>query len=492
MYYNDHMKHHVSQQRQPLRRTLIYSFMTLTVVAIVTIMVLLVQGYTYDSDEGTIEQGGLLQFASTPSGAAVTIDGERFGSRTNTKTTISAGEHSVQYNRNNYREWSKNVTVDPGQVVWLAYARLIPTELSPQTVRTLGDEVAATSVSPKRSYMLVQTKDSDAVFTILDLRSDTVEASTIQLPAASYETPASGQSQTFVVESWSANERFVLLKHTTAGVVEWLLLDREQPTQSININDRIAAKPNRVEFAGGSDKRFFVQTDDMVQRVDISKTEENTIPLARNVDTFSVYNEETIIFTTRSNATGSRTVDYASVGFDDNQQIVRAYRGGDGPFFAAMGSFFNEQYIAIVRGEQLIVDAGRLSTPSSSTSLRRVTLQTIPEGALQLSFSRTGRFVVIEYADKFAVYDIELDEYHETKWEHSTTRKHALRWLDDYIVWSDRGGMLRIYDFDGANQHDLMNVTPGFSATLSGNGKYLYGILQTDDGFKLRRVQLIL
>jgi hypothetical protein len=157
-----------------------------------------------------------------------------------------------------------------------------------------------------------------------------------------------------------------------------------------------------------------------------------------------------------------------------------------------MGSFFNEQYIAIVRGEQLIVDAGRLSTPSSSTSLRRVTLQTIPEGALQLSFSRTGRFVVIEYADKFAVYDIELDEYHETKWEHSTTRKHALRWLDDYIVWSDRGGMLRIYDFDGANQHDLMNVTPGFSATLSGNGKYLYGILQTDDGFKLRRVQLIL
>ena len=70
---------------------------------------------------------------------------------------------------------------------------------------------------------------------------------------------------------------------------------------------------------------------------------------------------------------------------------------------------------------------------------------------------------------------------------------NELQWLDKYHIWSDRDGILRLYEFDGANQHDIMTVVPGMSAALSPNGKYLYGITKSADGVHhLSRVQMII
>jgi hypothetical protein len=61
------------------------------------------------------------------------------------------------------------------------------------------------------------------------------------------------------------------------------------------------------------------------------------------------------------------------------------------------------------------------------------------------------------------------------------------------MPWSDRDGRLRFYEFDGANQHDIMSVAPGQAVTLSPSGKYVYGISkQADNKVFLTRVQLLL
>ena len=69
-----------------------------------------------------------------------------------------------------------------------------------------------------------------------------------------------------------------------------------------------------------------------------------------------------------------------------------------------------------------------------------------------------------------------------------------LKWLDDYSLWADYGGTLRLYDFDGANQQAIMPVVQGteFNVTLSQNNKYLYAIAKTDNGFTLERARMIL
>jgi len=67
-----------------------------------------------------------------------------------------------------------------------------------------------------------------------------------------------------------------------------------------------------------------------------------------------------------------------------------------------------------------------------------------------------------------------------------------LKWLDDAYVWAVYDGHLSIREFDGANTHVIMSMEPGFDATLSQNGKYLYGISKTGDTYHLQRVTLIL
>jgi hypothetical protein len=110
-----------------------------------------------------------------------------------------------------------------------------------------------------------------------------------------------------------------------------------------------------------------------------------------------------------------------------------------------------------------------------------------------LSIVTNGRFVVAQEAGSYTVYDIELKKTTTTALQGDVPAVPAeLRWLDPYTVWSDRSGKVRIYEFDGANQHDLMTVAPGYSATYSPSGKYLYGITQSDGAYHLTRVRMVL
>jgi hypothetical protein len=105
------MKQHVSKHRQPIRRTIVYSIMTASVVFLVTIMMLLVLGYSFNRDDGRIEQGGLLQFGTTPSGAKVLLNGDDTDSRTTAKSTVPSGTHTVRYELDRYRPWEKTILI---------------------------------------------------------------------------------------------------------------------------------------------------------------------------------------------------------------------------------------------------------------------------------------------------------------------------------------------------------------------------------------------
>ena len=482
------MKHHISEKRQPLRRTVIYVFMTSVVAILVTIMMLILLGFTINQDEGRVEQGSLLQLASSPSGADVYIDGKDVGSKTNTKRTVSVSEHTIDFSLEKYHTWTKSINPTAGQVVWVNYARLVPTVLTPSTVKTF-ENVANMSVSPKRSYILMQEKIDLPKFQLVDVRLDEVKTVDVVLPENILSIPSSG-SQRLSIVSWSDNEKLVLIRNNFGKQVEWLVLNRENPDESINLNKSFAINPDEVVFAGKSDQRLFISVDGVVSRINTTN-ESISEPLATNVDDFSSLNVDTIVYTSLPNELNVRVAGYSSVDFS-KQQVIRTYNVKKRPFFVAMSMYFNKQYVAVIRDNQLVVDTGAFATPSSNPELKRIFSREIPTGVKKLTMSVNGRFALIEYADKYAVYDIELDEYHQTAWQYMAKTQRSVKWLDDYIVWSDNGGILRMYDFDGANQHDVMEVTEGFSASLGGGGKYMYGLLKTSEGFELRRVKMLL
>ncbi len=484
------MNRQVSKQRQPLVRTAVYSFMTLTVTVIVALLMLVVLGYSFNKKDGKLEQGGLLQFSSIPSGAAVTVDELKLGSQTDTKSTVVVGNHFVSYNLPNYRTWQKTIGISAGQIGWLSYARLIPKTVTPQTLHGYTN-LTGSLASYTRKYMLLHEAAEQPVFTLVNIQNDTLRYDTLTLPTSSYTAPTAGKTQTFTLDSWSDDDNAVLVRHAyDDNKTEWLLLDRNSPEKSINISASYGVTPTKVQFAGTGNRLLFVRTDDVVRRINL---DEQTLsrPLATKVDTFTAYDDKTIIFATTPNDKSQRTVGYAAVDIADPQTIA-TYPADGQPLYESMADYFNQRYVAIAYGQTLTIQTGTLPTPNNHGSLKQVTSQTIPAGVSSLAISRNNRFVVAQLSDGYATYDIELKKFDKTTWAYPATAPHTLNWLDDYMLWSDNSGQLRFYEFDGANQQTIMPAAEGFAASLSQNDKYIYAIAKTDKGYELRRAQLVL
>ncbi len=481
------MNNHASQQSRPWMRVAIYSFMTLCVVTIVSILVLVILGYSFNRQDGKLEQGGLLQFASRPTGAAVWINEDPHSSRTNTKAAVVAGNYNIRFERDGYRTWRKSIAITPGQIGWLSYARLIPEELTPQPLREF-ESLAGALTSPQRNWMLLQLTGNQPVFEVVNLQGDAVRYSTLSLPEESYTTPVTAAPQQFHIEAWSYDEAAILLRHSYDDKQEWIVLYRNAPERSVNINALFAVAPNHVEFAGKGNRLLFVQADDVVRRVNL---DDQTLsrPLASEVASFSGYDDKMIAYVSLPKD-DKRTVGYGTIDLVD-QQILSTYPADDKPLHVAMSEYFNRRYVSVVHDDMLMIERGRLPQGDNKGDMRHFAQVKIAEGTSRLSASTKGRFVAMDMPGGYAMYDLELKKYDKTAWTYSSDSPRPLRWLDDYIVWSDNGGQLRIYDFDGANQYTLMPVVEGFAAAVSPNDKFIYGVTASDKGFELSRVQLI-
>jgi hypothetical protein len=484
------MKRQISVEHRPWIRAAVYSFMTLMVTVIVALLMLVVLGYQFNKKDGRIEQGGLLQFQSVPQGAAVSLDGLRLGSQTNTKTTVDTGNHFVEYNLDGYRTWQKSITITAGQIGWLSYARLIPTTITPQVQHSYTTLTGALS-APSDNYMLLHQQADLPAFDLVDIRGDTPQYTTLTLPAASYTAPSVGQTQTFTLESWSQDDNAILIQHTYNGnQTEWIYLNRGTPDKSININTSYGITPSKVQFAGNGNRLLFVRTDSTVRRINL---DEQTLsrPLATDVDHFTGFDDKTIVYSTTPDAKNQRTAAYAAIDID-TPVTLGTYPADGQPLFAAMGNYFGQPYVGVVHGQTLTITTGSLPTLTSKGSMKPFATETIPAGISNLDLSQNDRFFVSTLPTGYATYDIELSKYDDTSWDIQSSMVKPINWLDDYTLWSDNGGELRLYEFDGANQQNIMPAAEGFAASVTPNNKYIYDVAKTDKGYTLQRALLIL
>jgi hypothetical protein len=484
------MYHPPSKRKQVIQRIAIYSFMSLTVISLVAVLIFIMLGYQFNRNEGRIEQGGLLQFNSRPTGGTVTIDGASFGTRTPSKTTLTAGQHFITMERKGYKNWQKSVNVIAGSVLWLNYTRFIPNELKPTQVADFST-VTSTSVSPDSKWMAVKEAADTAVVQLMSLSGDTVKRTSLQLPTSSYTASSAGKAQSFELVTWDPDSRYLLVKHIYDDTkLEWLIVDTQNVNETKNITKLFTIDAANILFSGNNPMILYALIGTDVRRVDIG-AETLSRPLASNVAEFSVYEDSTIVFSGLVDPqTKSRSVGY----YDERSDKVRTVRSytddGGMPLHFAIGEYFNETYFAISYGEKIDILKGSLSDPAQA---KQIAGSTIVDSAQYLSISTDGRFVVAQNGGTYVVYDLELKKSNTTTLKGTSEVRQKLRWLDTYTVWSDRDGMVRLYEFDGANQHNIMPVTPGFNVTLSPDETYMYGIAQSaDGGFHLQRVRMIL
>ena len=103
-----------SKKNKRIRLIAVYTVMSLSVILLATLMMMFLLGYRLDRDNGRIEQGGLLQFSSTPNGAAIEIDSNVLSSSSPTKATVLPGNHMIAMWKDKYETWSKTVSINSG------------------------------------------------------------------------------------------------------------------------------------------------------------------------------------------------------------------------------------------------------------------------------------------------------------------------------------------------------------------------------------------
>ena len=88
-------------------------FMLVTIVVTVVILTFIVMGYRLTED-GKLEQSGLIGVDSIPTGATVFVDGEAYENKTNTSKILPEGQYEISLEKDGYTSWRKSVLVHSG------------------------------------------------------------------------------------------------------------------------------------------------------------------------------------------------------------------------------------------------------------------------------------------------------------------------------------------------------------------------------------------
>lgn len=482
-----------SKTRRRIRLSLVYTLMIISVISIVTVLVLIIQGYRYNRYDGRIEQGGLAQFASQPSGADVYVDGAQLGNKTPSKLTISSGKHEFTMKRAGYQTWQKSVAILPGSVTWLNYTLLVPQLISNETVASYG-AVSSSAATTDGKFMAYTELASTPKIDFVGLDNVTPSVSTINLPVSSYAAPTIANDQSFTVTNWDQTDRYLLVRHDYDKTKnEWLVVDTQGNQTVTNVTVDLGIAIVKAEFTLADNRALYVlTTTNQVRRIDLNASTLSG-PLLSNISDFAQYDRATITFETGIDpTTKKRSVGYLTSGTPTPRLLDSYADNNTAPLHLRIGRYYGQNYIVIAYADTVNIMTGDLpsSNNRSASSLKTVVSLAVPGGVTYLGFSPDKqRFLYAQNGSHYLVYD--LDSGDLTSRAIKTSIHGPLPWLNTYHLENLYAGNLSIEDFDGTNSRVILTGATHQAAALTPNEDYLYAFVSTGKTVDLVRADLV-
>jgi len=484
------MHHNSSKRKRRAKLAFVYTLMGLTIVAGVTILVLILQGYRFNRFDGTVEQGGLVQFDSKPSGATVMLDGMQLAAKTASKLTVSAGTHTVTMSRDGYLSWKKTVTVKAGAVLWLNYARPYPT--NPKVSSTYSYEAMTSAlVSPNRKLFVSVGIASQPTIYVTPLNDATPETRKVTIDSKVITAATDAASARFSLVSWDQDNQYVMMKYAHDGIVEFLSVDTNSGA-TVNVSKTLGVTAQRLEYVLGDHNAIYILTDaHELRRGDLSAATLSG-PLLTNIADFAQADRSTVTYETLLGADGMRSVGYLTNGASQPRKVHTVKDDGTVSFKFRMGTYYGDKYLVVAYGDTTTIYTANVPSSDSSSSLSwtRVGWLSTTGGVSHLGFSPDiERFVYAQMNNTAATYDLETDVIAKVTFQGNLSR--AMDWMDKFHIGSTSGGAAFMYDFDGTNGRTVTTSAVDAPITISENDKYLYYFALDGTKTVLRRVQLV-
>lgn len=466
--------------------------MTLAVVSIVAVLVLILLGYRFNRYDGKVEQGGLVQFDSRPTGATVTLNTIQLANRTPSKITVSAGQHTVIFKRDGYNQWQKDVVVKPGSVLWLNYARMLPVSLQSSTVAK-SSTISSMVVSPNRKFAAYVGVANSPEITFVTVGEDTPVVTTATMPATSYTAVPEGTSQSFTVLAWDKDSHLVLVRHNFGDVSEYLLVDQRDTKQVQNISSLLGLSAKKMVFSYADSNILYVLTaTNEVRQANISARTLSG-PLLTNVADFQQLDRSTLTYETLPDMARMRHAGYLTLGASKPKVVRSQPDGSAASFVLRFGRYYNTNYALITSGDTTEIMSGTVPPSDSEDplALKRVALLPTADGADHAGFSPgENRFVYIQKGTQLVTYDLELQQPSTLLFTAAPNR--SVDWIDSYHVASTINGVARFADFDGTNDQVVATKdSADLPVFIASGDKYIYHVATGAGGSSLVRTKLL-
>ncbi len=485
------MHQHDSKRKKTVKLIAVYTGMTLITLVIVACIVLIVLGFRFDTNKQSLEQYAFLQFNSAPTGSMVAIDGNRVNNVTPNKTSVPEGTHEVVIWRDGYETWRKTLDVKKGTLTWLNYALMVPKKLTVEPMVSY-DNLSTSIASLAGKYIAIQQSADKPVFDIVQIDNDSVISSQINIPKKDYsEAYTTSMKHNFKIVKWDTGERYLLIQHTYNDSIEWLVVDSQDANNTKNVTKLFNLSFTDLDFSGTSGNILFGLESGNIRKLDI-KSETVSKLLVTNVKQFSLYGQDIITYISDGDK-GTRLVGL----YRDSDQasfVLRTINADDKSAIKVISThYFNEDYVAIVDNNKVYILSGNYSGSlfNNASDMKSVNEFSVTSDVQEISFSPSGQYLMTQSGANFTSYDLEYKKIVSSTVD-NTGSASPLKWLNGSYVWSDNGNNLNIREFDGANPRVINPVITGQEAVITKNGKYIYSLNKSANGYQLQRVLMVL
>lgn len=447
-----------------------------------TILFFEASGFDLNRKTGEIIQNGMVFVNAHPESASVYINGVQ-KTTTDARLTIPAGNYTFEFMRQGYRTWKRSFQLVGSQIERLSYVFLFPEKLNPSEIHSYKSTPPFATQSPDRKWLLIQQPENFSTFDVYDLgNQDEPLITSFVLP----ENLMNLKTNTNKLEltEWSTDNRHVLVKHTFDGGNEFILIDRVQPAESLNLNKHFNTPIYEVSLRNKKFDSFHIlDKDGGVLRFADAKSKQLT-DIAQKVFSFKSYGDDVIFYVTGENA----EKDKVNLNIMRGRDIfkVRELMAGkkypiditryDDEWYMAVGSDAdNKAYIYNEVFKDL--DAKPSLTPMPIAVFK------MQQPLTDISVSANTRFISVQAGSSFAVYDAEDDDIvyryqYDTKLKFTDGQKAT--WMDGHRLTAIIDGKLQVWDFDGINMQTLVSTSPGFLPYFDRDYDFLYSIAPSE------------
>ena len=470
-------------------------FMALSVVAIVFVLVAAVAGWRINSNF-TVEQNGLVSIKTRPSGAKITIDGEKDFQDTNARIMLTGGEHKIELEKDGYERWEKTVTVTPGWLLRLEYPRLFKQDRTKNVIKDY-ENLKFFYVSPNRNAAILSTDDTTEWILVSDFNSEEPKFKKLNIKGIFDGTDEGEFKLTIKYLEWNKNNEKLLLN--VAETNEWAVLDLKDIKNSINITENYsryeanaeivlaAAKKTKknitaAKFENEVGEKIIANVSGNLVRIDTASRTTSS-PIAENVTDFKIYGT-TVAYSTKY-VEGKSFIKLIRLG-EKNPTIAAVNTDEKAKITFDLTRFNSTSYFLYTIGNHLYVfKANDFPTGGGNKlNMKKIIDEETGIIASKAIVSDNLEFITLREGSRVIVFDTELEEWYEYDYGDEN-----IRMLDNFIFYrvDKASGKFLAWDFDSTNVRTLV-VDKGmneYDALISTNNRYFYYIAKTKTGIAL-------